>query len=68
MIILAIVVLLFVVTFLVVKWPKVPKAFPPGGSRRPLPLIGDALSLGSDLFKGIANLHKVSLNILKKNL
>ncbi len=54
------------VLFIFWYWKKVwiyPRNFPPG-PRFPLPIVGDALSLGMDLSVGLKNLHKKYGNLV----
>ncbi len=44
--------------------PSVHPKYPPGGSRKPLPLIGDSIQFGTNLFDGFAALHKASVPTL----
>jgi hypothetical protein len=41
---------------------RVPKNFPPGGHRWPLPIVGDAPFLGTDMFIGFEKLHAVIIH------
>ena len=59
MILTAIVILLAIFLLIWIALPSVPAKFPPGGSRKPLPWIGDAFQFGTDLFQGFAKMHKV---------